>query len=1140
MTVVALTLDEGLLKIRCDSNGLSDDRELSDNDFSLLKQWSGSYLFALSRDSNPDTLRHIGREMCEWLDGGERCLKRVINAVEPPLLLEFCAAKTDPRAREFLDAPWELVADESGHWAERDSLAYCPVRRLGGRSNQGEPSPYKLTAVFMAAAPKGVGQLRFEDEEASILKATRDSGMELVVEESGTLELLRACVVEEKPDVVHISCHGTLKPEPALLLEDEFGDSRPASMQDLLRGLAGQKPRLLFLSACQTAMTDDVVSSLVWSLVQSAAPAMIGWAGSVRDHEAAEFARFLYRRLAEGEPSTQAVAYARLDLLLPQPSRRLAVAGGQSRDWHLARLYLGPSGGGVLATGRQGRRGGPRGYAYKAFLNRQKQEVPVAGPFEFVGRRRQLQSILREFHKPDGERKAGVFIHGLGRQGKSSLAARVADRLEARDYKVLVVHGRYDASAILQVFREFAGRTDVDAVVKAHLKAVDESPENLQTALAELLEGPCCQVKKDNAEKILEHPVLLIIDDFEQALEGQRGGGRHRLKSNCVESIRATIKAFDRAATDSRLLFTSRFQFTLPDAGRELANLLFDLPLPPMESYESEKQAAAKLKTSEDSSRAQVVARLESRIERIVQTSKGNPGLQDWLYRMAVENPESCDRCLDDIGGFLQRGEQPDEQEVLKFLERLALKSIVELLSPAQKEVLRASTLFQLPVPEPVMTRLAQAAGLSYGPDDLARLSALGLWDVYENSFSKGGSAVAINPLVRPLARTLNENEEIALAGLAANDLFNGWGGPEGGNQRSSLHDFELTRLALLARQGEVLLHTAEYAVRWLERQFEYPEAAEIGEAAIGCIEQARQAVPLGLRRATAENDLTVGEVQRALVHLENALQEIERTKQEGRPVDPQDHGALLLSHARLLMQAGRPDDALLELEQARGLFKAEEDRAVTLGDIARLLADKGEVDKALKLHQERLVICEALGDKRSRAVTLSYIARLLADKGEVDKALKLHQENLVIYEALGDKWARAVTLDDIARLLADKGEVDKALKLHQENLVIYEALGNLEGVANALWSIAKIELRQRHIQQAFEHLAASYDISLKLGRLDAICQVGQDFGQLLCARGDPEKGLAVLERSRDGFVKLARQENARYVESIIDEIQGK
>jgi hypothetical protein len=32
-----------------------------------------------------------------------------------------------------------------------------------------------------------------------------------------------------------------------------------------------------------------------------------------------------------------------------------------------------------------------------------------------------------------------------------------------------------------------------------------------------------------------------------------------------------------------------------------------------------------------------------------------------------------------------KRGEQPDEQEVLKFLEKAPLNSIVELLSPAQK-----------------------------------------------------------------------------------------------------------------------------------------------------------------------------------------------------------------------------------------------------------------------------------------------------------------------------------------------------------------------------------------------------------------------------------------------------------------------
>jgi len=486
--------------------------------------------------------------------------------------------------------------------------------------------------------------------------------------------------------------------------------------------------------------------------------------------------------------------------------------------------------------------------------------------------------------------------------------------------------------------------------------------------------------------------------------------------------------------------------------------------------------------------------------------------------------------------------------------------------------------------------------------------------------FRKGGSAVAIDPLVRPLAGTLNENEERALAQLVASELFNGWGGSEGGDRRSSLHEFELSRLALLARRGDILFHTAQYAVRWLEGRFAYREAAELGEAAIVCIEQAGHAVPLGLRRATAENDQTVGEVQRALTHLEGALQEIGRMKQEGRPVDHQDYGGMLVAHARLLKEVGRPDDALLELQQARGWFKAERDqavtlgeiarllsakgevdqalklhqeglaifealgdkrsraitlgdiaqllsakgevdqalklhqeglaifealgekrlRAVTLGDIARLLSDKGEVDRALKLHQEELAIYEGLGDKRSRAVALGDIARLLSAKGEVDQALKLHQEQLAIYEALGEKRLRAVTLGDIARLLYDKGEVDQALKLHQEQLAIAEALGDLDGVANTLWSIAQIELHEQHFQQAFERLADSYAIILKLGRLDGICYVGLDFGRLLWAAGRREEGLAVLERSRDGFAKLGRSENTRYVQSIISEIQSK
>jgi len=106
--------------------------------------------------------------------------------------------------------------------------------------------------------------------------------------------------------------------------------------------------------------------------------------------------------------------------------------------------------------------------------------------------------------------------------------------------------------------------------------------------------------------------------------------------------------------------------------------------------------------------------------------------------------------------------------------------------------------------------------------------------------------------------------------------------------------------------------------------------------------------------------------------------------------------------------------------------------------------------------------------------------------------------------------------------------------------LAIVEALGDLDGVANTHWSIAQIELQEQHFQQAFERLADSYAINFKLGRLDGICRVGLDFGRLLCAAGRREEGLAVLERSRDGFAQLGQSEHARYVQSIIKEIQSK
>ncbi len=70
-------------------------------------------------------------------------------------------------------------------------------------------------------------------------------------------------------------------------------------------------------------------------------PNVLGWDGSVYDRDATLFAETLYGELAHGETVPRAAARARRDLFEAR-----AEDPRLGRHWHLARVYLGPGGGG--------------------------------------------------------------------------------------------------------------------------------------------------------------------------------------------------------------------------------------------------------------------------------------------------------------------------------------------------------------------------------------------------------------------------------------------------------------------------------------------------------------------------------------------------------------------------------------------------------------------------------------------------------------------------------------------------------------------------------------------------------------------------------------------------------------------------
>ncbi len=1025
-------IESDRLCLRCKQAGLDESRPLTAADESRFRGWLRDYHDSLRGYGDEPARLRLGRELYAWLDGDAGWLARSRATALVPWIVELRAPR-DPGAsvRLFLQLPWELLADDRGYLAADFALRYTPVRRLGEPAQPADPSPCRLSLVFMAAAPRDQRRLNYEAEETAILNATAKTGLDLTVEESGALEWLAARVAEEAPvDVLHLSCHGQGGTEPALCLETDEGATELASVEHLIGELSTHRPRLLFLSACHTAEgaeTGDgtgIVDSLALALLRAGMPAVMGWDGQVSDAEAMEFAAHLYQQLSRKADLQAALAEARFALLNRPGADPLA----RSRDWHLARLFLGPTGGGPLVKGDRARhRKGIEG-GHKEFLDAKGQQVPVAGRFEFVGRRRPLQDALRELRQRN---HAGVLIHGMGRQGKSSLAARVANRLH--HHEPVVVFGRYDAPAILEAFRRSIGGREVRDIIDAYRDRVRQHPDELADGLRELLEGPCRELVRDGHGRVVSQPVLLVLDDLERILCDPGSTGLHRVQPELVPVLRAVVEAFAKADGDSRLLITSRFQFALPQDDRDLANSLFALHLPPMETVESRQQAARKARPTNQTK----VKLDEARTQRCIELARGNPGLQDRLFSLSLEDPAACDQALTAMEHYLA-GQLPDQETMRTFLENLAIDHSLALLKPSERELLRATTLFELSVPLAVLEALAGALALDAGEPCGVRLFGLGLWDVYPDVVRYAEPAAAINSLVRPVAGTLADKEIQALAGVALPELLAGWGGADG-SRRPTPADYELARLAVLADQALGLEVTAAPAIRWLGDQFRYRDAAQLARQVMACLDRHQVEIPLALLRVAGEACVQVGDTPAARDAYRRALARLDALLAQGQTPDTEDHAYLLAVHSRLLIQDGDPDRALEFLEQAKQLLSTDprfqREHSIVLGYIADVYQARGQLDEALRIRQEEeLPVYERLGDVRERAVTLGKIADVLQDRGQLDEALRIRQEEeLPVYERLQSVRDLLICRANIGIYYLMRGEAgdrEKALEL--------------------------------------------------------------------------------------------------------------
>ena len=207
-----------------------------------FQEWIDTYRSAKEQSESNTHLLQLGRRMFQWLDQSDGWFSQGLENTAIPLIVEVQIPKRNisHAQHSFVEAPWEVLADEQGFLAKEGTVQYCPVRRIGQPQRPRSASQFRLNTVFMASAPRNLKpELNFELEESTILNlhGNQTLQMDLFVEESGNLHLLREFIQEVQPvDVVHVSCHGNIdrskaKPLPYLSLESELGEEEKVSAQ---------------------------------------------------------------------------------------------------------------------------------------------------------------------------------------------------------------------------------------------------------------------------------------------------------------------------------------------------------------------------------------------------------------------------------------------------------------------------------------------------------------------------------------------------------------------------------------------------------------------------------------------------------------------------------------------------------------------------------------------------------------------------------------------------------------------------------------------------------------------------------------------------------------------------------------------
>lgn len=527
---------------------------------------------------------HSTNVMTEWAKIDSHAGRRFSVSVDSALLAGATRKKTTAAkeaATLLLGLPWELLHDaEKKTFLFQGAKATRVRRRLP--STEGFPVPVvapPIRVLLITARPEdeSCGYIDHRASGLPLVEAMETLGglVEIHVLQPATLpalrdELERARTTRQPYHVVHFDGHGVYDPSVGLgglcfeHPEDEHKLTRRRHLtvhtDKLGPLLRDHRIPLVFLEACQTAMSEKASESVASELLKVGVASVVAMSHSVLVETARRFVHSFYQALAAGQRVGDAMLAGQRDLHdNPSRGRVFGVGDFCLYDWFVPVLFQ--------------EKEDPQ--LFRAIPARQTREdsdtalrsrlgaLPPAPATGFIGRSRELLALQRLLRH---ERYA--VLRGQGGEGKTALAAECA-RWMVRSQQI-----------------RRAAFVSVEGLEKNIVENVlDQLGRQLLSNTAFSTQADCGgepgRAEQEIVRALTEQSTLLVIDNMESILLPPflQEARPDALTEEAAREVTALLDLCARLDGQgaTRLIFTSREELPAPFAAdknrRELHRL---------------------------------------------------------------------------------------------------------------------------------------------------------------------------------------------------------------------------------------------------------------------------------------------------------------------------------------------------------------------------------------------------------------------------------------------------------------------------------------------------------------------------------------------------------------------------------------